>query len=116
DPEIEQLRPAAPRHRRGRGMPPLSRLLDEHVLRLEIAMENSLVVRRRERRENLSNERGELLKRHRAVALQALGERLADEELHDQIRAALGGAAEVEDLADVGVVDGADDLGLLLQP
>ena len=65
--------------------------------------------------EHLDHDVGDLVEREAALARDAIGERRADELLHDEVGAAVVEQAEVVDLADVGVADRAGGARLLLE-
>jgi hypothetical protein len=75
----------------------------EHVRRLEVAVDQAAVVQRRQRGEHAERDRQRVRDAERA-ALQAIGQRLALEQLHgDEQRARI--LADLVDLADVRMVD-----------
>ncbi len=102
DAEVEQLDVRPPRRRRQQ--------LD--VVRLEIAVNDPLVVGGAERAADLIGDLGDLGRRDGA-ARDALVHRLAAEELHDEVGLPVGGLTEVEDLDDVLVPDGVDGARLV---
>ena len=88
-------------------------LRQHDVAGLEVAVDDALLVRGGERVGDLRPELHHLVERQRAL-LQAIRERLALEELHHQeVRVAL--VPDVEERADVGVVERRDRLGLALE-
>jgi hypothetical protein len=88
----------------------------EHVLRLHVAVDDALGVRGAQRRRDLLRDQQDALLGQRALAQQALGERLALEELHHHERPAVAGGAEVGDVDDVLVADRGGEPRLLLEP
>jgi hypothetical protein len=76
----------------------------EHVLRLEVAMDDALGVRRGQRGGDLPRQAQRVAHRQRPAG-QPRVERLAVQELHDQERAAVAVVAEVEHRDDAGVDD-----------
>ena len=85
---------------------PATRALDEHhVRRLEVAMNDPRGVGDVERRAHLPGDVDADRNRQLAVTPQLRGERLALEQLHDEVHVALVAASEVEDLDDVLVLD-----------
>jgi hypothetical protein len=105
DAEVEHLGPRRPLVLRDQ----------EDVGRLEIAVDDAFAVGRRQRRADLADDRRDLGERHRA-APQAIGQRLADQELEHQVRRAVGQLVPVVDLDDVGVAQARRDLGLAAEP
>ena len=79
---------------------------DEHVLGLQIAMDDPAIVCGREPERQLHRPLERLARRRRA-ALEPLAKRLPFEQLHDRMRDAAVGADVVE-RQDVGMVDGRD--------
>ena len=77
----------------------------EDVLRLDVAMDDALVVRGDEAGQDLDHDVGDLVEGEAALARDAVGERGADELLHDEVRASVLERAEVVDLADVRMTD-----------
>ena len=77
---------------------------EEDVLRLEIAVDDAAHVRGAERARDLADDAERVLDAERAAAHAGV-ERLAVEHLHDEVGAAVGVGAEVEDLHDAGVGD-----------
>ena len=82
------------------------------VVRLEIAVDDPLGVRREQRAAHLHADGLHLGGRHRPTG-DRLGQRLARQVLHDEVRLAVRGLAEVEDLDDVLVRDHVDRAGLV---
>ncbi len=106
DPEIEQLRHHEP-----------ARLLrEEHVLGLQVTVDDPRRVRRRERRKHLDRDLHDGPRLHLPVALDALRERLAAEPLHHDVRAPVLQAPHVVDLANIRVPEVPRDLRLVLEP
>ena len=98
-PEIEQLQLAGPR--------------EEDVLRLEVTMHDPCGVHRREGAHQLLGDRRELLDLEASLPPLAQGlERVALEQLDDEIRAPVLGGAVVADGHDRAVLDGVRDPGL----
>jgi hypothetical protein len=87
----------------------------EDVLRLQIAVDDVLAVRRGHRGSHLADDGQHVLERHGAV-LDALRERLALQVLEDEVRRAVGGDVEVGDVDDVGVVELRGDQRLAPEP
>ena len=77
---------------------------EEHVVRLEVAVNDALGVRRRERRQHLPDDHARLVRSERGAAGDALAQRLAAQKLHHQEGLVLGEPG-VEDLDDVLVAD-----------
>jgi len=96
--EVHQLRPG---------------LREHHVPRLQVAMDDPLLVRPLERIGDLGRVAQHLLRRQRA-ALQALGQRLALEQLHHEVVDPVLGPHVVE-RANVGMVEAGDGAGLALE-
>ena len=90
-------------------------LQEEQVLRLDVAVDDALRVRGGERRRGLRGDPQDALLGQLRLAREALGERLALEELHHDERAAVVGVAEVGDVDDVLVADRRRELRLLLE-
>ena len=86
-----------------------------HVVRLEIAVDDSLGVRRPERLAHLGADRLDLLGRHGPPG-DGLAQRLALQEFHDEVGLAVRGLPEVEDLDDVRVRDHVDRARLVEEP
>ena len=78
----------------------------EDVVRLQIAVDDAVEVRRRDTAHGGQHERDRLDERHLSRSLHPIGERLAREQLHDQTRRALV-LDDVEDRHDVRVIDAA---------
>ncbi len=91
------------------------RAQDEDVLWLQVPVDDARRVRRRERRQELARDRGDLARRELAVPLDARGERLAVQVLHDHISIAVGQRPEVEHFEDVIVADLSGRLRLALE-
>ena len=83
--------------------------LDLDVARLQIAVDDALLVRGFERIGDLARDGERLLERNRAL-LDPLGERLALDQLHDQVV-----RADVEQRADIGMVQRGDGARLALE-
>jgi len=84
-----------------------------HVLRLEVAVDDALLVRRLERLGDLARDRQALVERQHSP-LAPLGERRPEDELHDEgLRVSL--RFEPVDLRDVRVVELGQQLGLALE-
>ncbi len=77
----------------------------EHVVRLDVAVDDAEAVRLAERARRLDEDLGRVLQAERADALDPLAELLAFEELHHDVRDLLAGQAVVEDLNDVRALD-----------
>ena len=84
---------------------------EEDVLGLEIPVDDAALVRRVERQGELPRHAPRLLEAHRSC-LEALRERVALEELHDQVVLAFRDA-EIRDVDDVRVPDVVDRAGLV---
>jgi hypothetical protein len=86
------------------------------VLGLEVAVDDALLVRRRQRRAALGHDGQRVLERQPG-ATDARRQRLAVEELHDEVDDVLAvlarRLAEVDDVDDVGVADVVDRLGFV---
>src|SRR5262249_41901755 len=95
DPEVEQLRPLADVRIRN----------EDDVIRLEIAVDDALLVRGRERTRDAACDLRGLVRRQSAARRDAIRERFAFEELHDKEGAAIYGMPEVEDFDDAGMLD-----------
>ena len=91
----------------------LARAEQEHVLGLEVAVDDALLVRGGEAARDLERDLDRLAGRQRPV-LQPLAERLALQQLHRRVDGALL-AAEVVDGEDVRVREGGDRLRLALE-
>ena len=89
--------------------------LDQDVRRLEVAVDDPLLVRVLHRRADLAEER-QPLREAEPVLVAVVGERDALDQLHDEERPAAVGGAGVEDLGDVGVVHQRQGLPLGLEP
>jgi hypothetical protein len=90
-------------------------LRDEHVARLEIAMDDSRTVREREAFGDLVHDHGELCNRQAADADQTIAETFTVEQLHDHVgRPFLD--PEVEDLNDVWASQVRGGFRLALEP
>ena len=85
---------------------------DEDVARLQIAVDDACFVRGGERGEDLVDQWQRAGGRHRAFAGHHRLERLALEELHHHVLAAVGEVAEADDLDDPPVLDRRERLGL----
>ena len=79
-------------------------LVDEDVVRLEVAVDDALFVRRLERVDDLQ-EHVERARHRHAPLLHALAERLALQPLHHEVRAPVGQHAEREDVDEVRMAD-----------
>jgi hypothetical protein len=88
---------------------------EEDVLRLEIAMDDPALVRAREPAADLLEDLRRVLKAHATEALDALVERLAGEQLHDDVRLAVFRHAVVVDLDRVLRLDGRSGLRFLVE-
>jgi len=94
DPEVEHLHAHALRR---------VVLRDEvQVLGLEVPVHDAVLVRRVDRGRDLAGDRERGRRRQRALAGDPLRERLALEQLHDDVRAAVGVVAEIKHLARPG--------------
>jgi hypothetical protein len=91
----------------------LPRAEQEHVLGLQVAVDDALLVRRGQPARDLEGDLDGLAGRQRAV-LQALAQRLALQQLHRRVHRALL-AAEIVDREDVGVRERSDGLRLPLE-
>ncbi len=78
-------------------------------------MDDALLVRGDEAREHLREDVDDVLEGQATFGGDAIGERLADELLHDQVRAPVLERAEVVDLADVRVANGPCGARLLVE-
>jgi hypothetical protein len=94
---------------------PVRALVQEDVRGLEITVDDALGVRRAERRRDGETELDDLRRRERPVALQAVGEVLAGEQLHHEERVARLRLADVVDRGDVLVVERASGARLTQQ-
>ena len=100
EPEVEELDAAAVEH--------------HHVLRLEVSVSDAFGMDRLERVHDRIRDRHHLVEGDApAACLPKLLERLTDEELEDEVRAAVVGDAVVPDLHDTGMLDRADEVSLL---
>ena len=88
----------------------------EDVLRLQVAVHHALLVRRGERREHLEHDVHEVGRREAPLPHEALGQGLAVQALHDEVRAPVVQPAHVVDRADVRVAERARDPRLVPQP
>ena len=88
----------------------------EHVLRLEVAVDDALVVGGGERARDLRGDPDRAHRRERRAEPDRRAERLARHELHHRVGHAVGRGAEVGDVDDVGVADARRRLGLLDEP
>ena len=83
-----------------------ARLADHHdVIGLQVAMDDELFVRRRERQRNLVGDVERAMQCDGALLLDQVLEARPVEVLHDEVDPAVGHGAEVGDVDDVGVVD-----------
>ena len=89
--------------------------LDQDVRRLQVAVDDPLLVRVLHRRADLAEQR-QPVRQAEAVLVAVLGERDALDQLHDEERPAVVGRAGVEDPGDVGVVHQGQGLPLRLEP
>ncbi len=87
-------------------------VLEHHVLRLDVAMDDASSVRMREGREQLDPEGGGDLGRNRTALGERLPKRRAADELDDEILLRLLFGRDVEDLDDVRVTELRDRLRL----
>ena len=85
---------------------------EEDVLRLQVAVDDARVVRALQGAADVPDDPRRLLQRERAEALDALVERLADEELHDHVGPPVVGHAVIEDLDRVLALDRRRGAGL----
>ena len=100
EPEVEELDAASVEH--------------HHVLRLEVSMSDALGMDRRERVHDRVCDWHHLVEGDApAACLPQLLERLTDEELEDEERAAIVSYVVVPDLHDTGMLDCADEISLL---
>ena len=90
-------------------------LHQEHVLRLEVAVDHLVAVRRRQAGGDLANDVENPLDGHGADPLDLLGQLDPFQHLHDQVGIALGRDVEIQDLHDVGVAQPGRHLGLALE-
>ncbi len=90
-------------------------LREEDVLRLDVAVDDPLLVRRDEPRKDLGDDFDHVVERKAPFALDSIRHRLADEALHDEVRAPVVEGPEVVDLADVGVADRAGRARFLVE-
>ena len=86
---------------------------EKHVLGLDIAVDDALVVRRSERAGHLRGDVGGLARRELAAAKPG-PQRLAFDQLHDDVALSAVGA-NVEDVDDVGMIQRANGAGLTLE-
>ena len=75
----------------------------EHVLRMDVAVNDPLRMRGRQRRAHLLGQVGDALERHRSGARDDLAQRFALEVLHHQKRRAIRQGVEVDDRDDAGM-------------
>ena len=105
DPEVEQL-----------DLRRVALDLDqEHVVGLEIAMDDAVVVCRLECEDDRLDDRERVIERDRTAG-EPLAQALAAQPLHDEVVAAVGQRAEREDVDDVRVPDLVDRPRLLDEP
>src|SRR4051794_15077896 len=90
-------------------------MFEEHVLGFDVAMHDARTMRMGERAEQLERERRRDLGRKRAGLLYELAERLAANELDDEVLLVLVDRRDVEDLDDVAMPQLRDRLRLRLE-
>ena len=88
---------------------------EEDVLRLDVAVNDLLLVRGDEPREHLDEDVDDVLERQPGLGRDAVGQGLAEEPLHDDVGAPVVERAEIDHAADVGVPDCAGGTGLLME-
>ena len=76
---------------------------DEHVRRRDVGVDDAAIVRGGERVGELARDRDDLRRRQRAAMVDEVRQALALEQLHHEVRPAVGEVAEVEHVDDVGV-------------
>src|SRR6187455_1946122 len=86
----------------------------EHVARLDVAMQNLILMEYAQARGDLQNHVGRFGKRHGALVVQPLFQGLAVDELENQVRNMLF-LAEFKSFDEVGMLQVADDCGLALE-
>jgi hypothetical protein len=85
---------------------------DEEVGGLEVAVDDARLVRRGERAGRLQEEPHDLGERELPLAVDEVAERLAVQQLHDEVRTAIGREAMRVDVDDAAVANGVDGLRL----
>lgn len=93
-----------------------SKLLDEDVLGLEVAVQDAEAVRFGERGEDLQRDVDDALPRERVVARDDVLERVALDELHHDVRDAVRGLSVVDDRNAVRMVEARRVVGLAREP
>ena len=89
---------------------------DENVVRLEVAVDDSALVRRGEGVRDLTRQLTGIRQRQRASATDEGGERFTLDVLHREVKRAVGRLPEIVDGGDVGMVDLARVRGLPVEP
>jgi hypothetical protein len=88
---------------------------DHDVRRLEVAMDDSLLVRVLDRVADL-NEQLQPFSHAHAILVAVVGDLDPIDQLHDEVRSAGFGGSGIEDLCDVGMVHQGQRLALGLEP
>ena len=89
--------------------------LDDHVLRLEVAMDEARLVRVIQAFEQLAHEEDDPLRLHRRV-VEDHGQVVTLGEVHDHVAKPVGGLADIDDADHVRMAQPTGELGLALEP